>query len=64
MKVLRLDLDSLAECESPSSAFDIGNFRRYLYIKPENKKAFLAEMAANYRKLISDLLEEKDKELL
>jgi len=55
---LKLDLDDLGTCESPSSKYDIGYLRHYLIIEEENKEAFLDEITKNYRELINDLLEE------
>jgi hypothetical protein len=55
---LRLDLDILAECDSPVSKFDTAGFRHYIIIKSENREAFLQELTQEYRKLLDSLLEE------
>lgn len=55
---LKLDLDSLAEQESPCSKFDVGGLRHYIIIEEENKEAFLDEVTQNYREMISESLEE------
>lgn len=61
-KKLQLDLDDLAEQESPSSQYDIGGLRHYIIIEEKDKEAFLDEVSIAYRKLINDSLEEYKEE--
>lgn len=64
MKLLRLSLDALAEQGFVYSKYDLSGAGHEQYVKPENKEAFLDDLAAQYRKQAEGLLEEEEVDWL
>lgn len=61
-KVLYLDLDHLWEIGYIYSDYDISGAGHSQTIRPEDKEAFLDDMAAKYRKQMESILEERVKD--
>ena len=61
-KVLFLDLDHLWELGYIYSDYDISGAGHSQTIRPQDREAFLDDMAAKYRKQIESILEERVKD--
>lgn len=57
-KLLHLSLDALAEDGFIYSEYDVSGAGHDQYVKPENREAFLDDMAAKFRAQAAKLLEE------
>lgn len=60
MRLLHLSLDALAEDGFIYSKYDVSGSGHDQYIKPEDKEAFLDDMAAQFRAQAEKLLEEEE----
>lgn len=59
-KLLHLSLDELAEDGYIYSQYDVSGSGHDQYIKPEDKEAFLNDLAAKFRAQAESLLHEKE----
>jgi hypothetical protein len=58
IKVLKLDLDSLAEEIFLYSKYDLCNLGHAVLILPKTRDAFLDDYVQQFRKLVAEMLEE------